>query len=573
MLSEQEIQQIGRKYEITCPVCGTENAYYRLKRDICRPAQTEGDGHPLSYKWGKPGFDSVDPKQFFFGVCSKCRFTGELDDADYRQSAKFSDEYRALFLPDSLRTLLMANASGKGLGLSLGKRIRDDDPMGSIIAQFHLGVYCESLRVKVIHNNIARYYLRLAWVFRSKETFYPATDVETIAGKFARIEKRWKREVPKQSEFPVVPGMALNELDALRFSRSFFERNYEMLRETQLEGELRLRHLLGEIGFRIYELSPTEEDFRKASSFFSGAMQQCMSIISDKSVVGGIVNRAKEMLEICGERGRVLRELHKKHGGAEGEPENGGTVAKRKKKVKKAKASKAAGRPKTNGKKEGATTPKAPDKEEQRDLDQARRQVGVLQEEVAGLKEQVAGLEEDNKKWRQLAGRDAVTGLPNKTMLFRLVIPKVLKNIGTVGPFSCIGISFDQVGQVNQGHGWLVGDRMLKDSAKSLRHFVQEGEELYRLEGVHFALVGAMSNNAARQRATEMRRRLAKASVQIDDTQCPLVASLGVVTVEKIVGKSPAEVANGIFEAVLGTLYRAKDKGGNAVEVHSATKF
>ena len=44
-------------------------------------------------------------------------------------------------------------------------------------------------------------------------------------------------------------------------------------------------------------------------------MQQCLSIVSDKSIVGGAVNRAKEMLEKAGERGRELRILHKKRGG------------------------------------------------------------------------------------------------------------------------------------------------------------------------------------------------------------------------------------------------------------------
>ena len=72
MLTEQELTQICRAYEIPCPICGTSATHFRLKRDMARPAKTEGDGHPLTWKWGKPGFDSVDPKQFFMGVCGKC---------------------------------------------------------------------------------------------------------------------------------------------------------------------------------------------------------------------------------------------------------------------------------------------------------------------------------------------------------------------------------------------------------------------------------------------------------------------------------------------------------------------
>ena len=52
MLSEQELLQICSRYELTCPVCETKNNYFRLKRDMARSVETEGDGHPLNYKWG-----------------------------------------------------------------------------------------------------------------------------------------------------------------------------------------------------------------------------------------------------------------------------------------------------------------------------------------------------------------------------------------------------------------------------------------------------------------------------------------------------------------------------------------
>jgi diguanylate cyclase (GGDEF)-like protein len=209
---------------------------------------------------------------------------------------------------------------------------------------------------------------------------------------------------------------------------------------------------------------------------------------------------------------------------------------------------------------------------DQRELDQARRQSAVMQEELEALRTRVKELEEDSKKWRQLAGRDTVTGLPNKTMLFRLVIPKILRELDKVGPLSCIAISFEHVGQVNQQHGWLMGDRMLKESAANLRKYVQEGEELYRLDGVHFAIVGPMNQNAAKARATEMRRRLAQANVQVEKTQLPMVASLAVVTIEKA-SAPPAEVTSALYAALLTTLYKAKEKGGNTVEVHVTTRF
>ena len=79
---------------------------------------------------------------------------------------------------------------------------------------------------------------------------------------------------------------------------------------------------------------------------------------------------------------------------------------------------------------------------------------------------------------------------------------------------------------------------MLKESVRSLRHFVVDGDELYRLDGAHFSIVGKMDNNMARQRAADIRRKLSRASVQIDKTQLPLMSSVGVVTVDRNTSES-----------------------------------
>ncbi len=581
MLNEQEKQQICRSYDLTCPACETENKFFRLKRDIVQAAKSEGDGHALEYKWGKPGFDPVDPLQFYWGVCKKCRFTGELDDAEFRQAGRMIKEFRAKMHGEGLRNLLISIPTGKGITQALGKRLDDADPLVVIVAQFHLGIYSQCLKRDLVPGNIARYYLRLAWVFRDVKKFYPDSDIEQAATKFQKLRRRFTGELPEHKDYPSEPGLALNEIDALRFCRIYFERNYEMLREVKLEGELRLRLLLAEIGYRLYELTNTDEDYKIASTFFSGTIQQCLSIVSDKSIVGGIVNRAKEMLEKSGERGRELRMLNKSRGGAGEKVEADAEPAKK----KKSKKTKVSAKPSAVNESPTADTKQPPKKSVKTtevastsngsigDLDQATRTVAILEGQLGELQVRVQELEEDNKKWRLLAGRDAVTGLPNKTMLFRLIVPKTLKDVKNTGPVSCIAIGLDQVAKVNEGHGWMMGDRMLKESARSLRRFVAEGEELYRLDGAHFVIFGPMNNNVARQRATDMRRKLSRANLLIDDMQLPMTSSIGVVTVDRILSNGLAEIANKVHEALLKTMYQAKEKGGNTVVIHNVTKF
>ncbi len=576
MLSDQELEQICRVYKIICPVCQSEADFHRLKRDMARAVKTAGDGYPLVYKWQKPGFDSVDPKQFFMAACSKCGFAGELDDEKYRQAGKAPDAYRMDFEENWLNQFKDGAAAGRGAAQSLLKRVADSDALLSVIAQVHLGILSQCSRKRVSPGPVARYYLRIAWLFRDQERFYPDSDLEAIGAGLRKCRSRWKEEIPEQSDYPAQPAVVLDEIGALRMARVFFERNYETLKTAGVEDELRLRYLLAEIGFRLYELSDNAEDHKKAASFFSGTMQQCLSILSDKSIAGGLVNRSREMLEIVGERGRELRALHKERGGDAADGAKTTAAAKPKKKAaagdgngKSAPAAKGKSSPPT------PAAGKAASEEEQAgsEKDQRTRQITVLTEEVEQLKGRVEELVVDNKKWRQLIGRDTLTGLPNKITLFRILLPKVMREFSSSGPFSCIAIGLDQLGRVNNDFGWLMGDKMLCASARGLRKFVQEGDDLYRMDGANFVIAGCMDINTARQRAAEMRRALGGSMVRVDETTMPLASSLGVVSVEQKTDSSDSESANAVYAALLQTLYQAKQKGGNTAEVHNVTRF
>ncbi|MBT4099206.1 MAG: GGDEF domain-containing protein [Gemmatimonadetes bacterium] len=587
MLSDEELVQICRKYTIPCPVCGAENEYHRLKRDMAQAAKIEGDGHPLSYKWKAVGFDSVDPLKFFMGACSTCGFTGELDDADYRQAGKSPDLYRRDFGEPAIQAYKDGASTGKGAAQSLLKRLADSDELLKTLAELHLGILAQCSRSKLAAGPIARYYLRIAWSYRDREKFYPEADAEQIAASLRKCRKGFKRDIPAHDDYPAEPTVVSDEIEALQLSRTYFERNYELLKEAKAEDELRLRLLLAEIGFRLYELTSNEIDYKKASTFFSGTIQQCLSIISDKSIVGGAVNRAKEMLEKAGERGRELRALHNERGGDDGDDaatENGDSApaksakgaAKPKKKAPKAEKTTSNGKDAKPKVKRAETKPAQQAPEDDRSVserDKATRQISVVTEQVTDLKQRLEDLETDNTKWRQLIGRDALTGLPNRVALLSIQMPKIIKAFPDGGPFTCIAIGLDQVAKVNLEHGWMMGDRMLKASAKGLRKFCGEGEELYRMDGATFVLTGRMDGNAARQRISEMRRALGGSSVRVEETAMPMSSSLGAVTVEQKITSSDKDVMNAVYAALLRTLYRAKEKGGNTAEIHNITRF
>ena len=192
MLDEEQKLQICRKYTLQCGVCETENTFFRLKRDIANPLKQEGDGHALGYRWGKPGFDEINPLDFFWGVCQKCGFTGELNDAKFRQAERNIEEFRKGIHPDGMRSLLTGLSTGSGMGQALSKRLGDADPLVVVVAQFHLGIYSHSLLQDPVPGNIARYYLRLAWVYRDVEKFYPNSTFGNVDAKFVKLSTRFK---------------------------------------------------------------------------------------------------------------------------------------------------------------------------------------------------------------------------------------------------------------------------------------------------------------------------------------------------------------------------------------------
>ncbi len=412
-LSEKELLQICRKYEFPCPICEANNAFFRLKPDVCRPGKQENDGHPQVWKWAKPGFDSLDPKQFFWGICQKCRFAGELDDPEFRAAEKDPEGFKGQYASSALDRLVAGTLAGKSAVQALGKMINPKEAFGTVLAHFHLGIFSHCLRQRIAPGNLARYYLRLAWLYRDLEAFYPGANVAGARKQLEAIEDRWNAELPKHKDYPQFPEIVKDEIAALRLSRVFFQRNYETLRESGQEAELRLRGLLAEIAYRIYLLTNIEEDYKTALSFFSGVMQQCQAIVNDKSIVGGIVNKARGVLDTAKERARELRELHKERG-----PGTGGTdpVAppKPKEEEKPAPAPKVAPVPAAAAVAVAEPAAAPADGASKVHLDQLTRQVNLFKEENTTLRERVKVLEEDNEKWRQVLGKDPLTGLPKK---------------------------------------------------------------------------------------------------------------------------------------------------------------
>ena len=251
------------------------------------------------------------PLTFFWGCCTNCNFSGQVDDGDFRQwKKKNTTKYLNGFHEGSLDTTKSKGAAGAGpLGL-LKKGLSDQNMFLRLLSQFYAGVFTETLKTSPIAGTLGRSYLRIAWIFRDKERLYSEFEAAPAESLLSELKPVWDQELIPNTSYPIPPSIAMNEVEALRFAAAFFEWNFQTLSSANgTEDEMRLMTLIAEIGFRIYQLTGDVDDFQKAQSGFSGTMQKCLTVVNDKSIVGGAVNRAKDTLEKAGDRGRELRTL------------------------------------------------------------------------------------------------------------------------------------------------------------------------------------------------------------------------------------------------------------------------
>ncbi|MEE2754157.1 MAG: hypothetical protein VX910_09255 [Candidatus Latescibacterota bacterium] len=307
------VESLCRVYTIPCPACGTDNPFPRYRRDVCRASSSEPDGHPLAVSFSAEGEFPVwaGPLTFFWGCCLNCNFSGQVDDSDFRQwKKKNTTKYLASFHDGALDDIKAQGLVGMGpLGV-LKKGLSDQDMYLRLLSQFYSGIFTETLRYTPVAGTLGRAYLRVAWIFRDTERLYGEFDTKPAQDLLAELKPVWDKNVRPNSDYTLVPSIAVNEAEALRFASAYFEWNFGTLSSSSgIEDEMRLMSLLAEIGYRIYELTGDEDDFRKATNGFGGTMQKCIGVVNDKSIVGGAVNRAKDMLEKAGDRGRELRTL------------------------------------------------------------------------------------------------------------------------------------------------------------------------------------------------------------------------------------------------------------------------
>jgi diguanylate cyclase (GGDEF)-like protein len=131
------------------------------------------------------------------------------------------------------------------------------------------------------------------------------------------------------------------------------------------------------------------------------------------------------------------------------------------------------------------------------ELGQLGRHLGSVHAQVRHL---IDELEQKNEALRRMALHDALTGLPNRTLLRELfaVASAQARREGT--PLALMFVDLDHFKAVNDHHGHAAGDALLQAVGQRLREALREADVVCRMGGDEFLVLmpGAADDDAAR---------------------------------------------------------------------------
>jgi diguanylate cyclase (GGDEF)-like protein len=157
--------------------------------------------------------------------------------------------------------------------------------------------------------------------------------------------------------------------------------------------------------------------------------------------------------------------------------------------------------------------------------------------------------------------RDPLTGLINRRVLIKHLAAEAQMQKETGRGFTVFMFDLDRFKRVNDDHGHLMGDRVLKRAAEVMQSGLRSSDILARFGGEEFiAILPGQVGEDAVPVAERIREQFHNTVVEADDgAEISMSTSIGVTEFE------PGENLESMLNRVDESLYRAKEMGRNLV--------
>jgi two-component system, cell cycle response regulator len=166
---------------------------------------------------------------------------------------------------------------------------------------------------------------------------------------------------------------------------------------------------------------------------------------------------------------------------------------------------------------------------------------------------------------------DGLTGAHNKRFFLEFIEREMARCSRYNRPLSLLMFDIDHFKQINDTHGHLTGDYVLKELAKRLLHRIRKEELLARYGGEEFAVVlPETGHDSAVQFAETLRRMVGSELFEYEGDRFPVTISIGVSTLDFETlsqGMAPPPQLDPLefIREADSNLYKAKRGGRNCV--------
>jgi diguanylate cyclase (GGDEF)-like protein len=160
------------------------------------------------------------------------------------------------------------------------------------------------------------------------------------------------------------------------------------------------------------------------------------------------------------------------------------------------------------------------------------------------------------------ATRDALTSLWNRSATMELLAREMSRSTREGAPMGLVLADLDFFKRVNDSHGHLVGDSVLRETAIRMLGTVRPYDAVGRFGGEEFLIIlPGCDLETATQKAESLRHAVADAPMHVGAATVDLTASFGVTAING----EPAMPAEVVIDRADDALYKAKHAGRNCV--------
>jgi len=151
--------------KVECPVCKTINEFETIKVGAYTESGRDTDFCPNGIMWRNPKYHSINPLLYFTATCDNCFYTREYSKSykDWKNDSYFKT-YRQKTIKDHHLNLL---SKPESVIRAIGEKIDSSRyPNETALLKLTLAVIDETLNEKPANLDLARFYIRIGWMYR-----------------------------------------------------------------------------------------------------------------------------------------------------------------------------------------------------------------------------------------------------------------------------------------------------------------------------------------------------------------------------------------------------------------------